>query len=65
MSIGHTKPDWVSGDIDRQCLITYPGYFDSGSDCTYAGPSPFITRTMYGKAMRAISMDLDCCRLMG
>ena len=25
----------------------------------------FITRTMYGKAMRAISMDLDCCRLMG
>ena len=25
----------------------------------------FITRTMYGKAMRAISMDRDCCRLMG
>ena len=25
----------------------------------------FITRTMYGKAMRAISMDFDCCRLMG
>ncbi len=25
----------------------------------------FITKTMYGKAMRGISMDLDCCRLMG
>jgi len=25
----------------------------------------FITRTMYGKAMRAIALDHDCCRLMG
>ncbi|KUO53250.1 MAG: ABC transporter permease [Desulfitibacter sp. BRH_c19] len=25
----------------------------------------FITKTMYGKAMRAISLDHDCCRLMG
>ncbi len=25
----------------------------------------FITRTMYGKAMRAISIDQDACRLMG
>lgn len=25
----------------------------------------FISKTMYGKAMRAIALDHDCCRLMG
>ncbi len=30
-----------------------------------AGMQVFISRTMYGKAMRAIAIDQDACRLMG